>query len=37
MHQNGFLEKNEEQCKDIIQYIIEYLIYGDKHDSTFFE
>lgn len=37
MHNPGFLQKNEEQCKEIIQYIIEYLIYGDKHNPAFFE
>jgi protein CLEC16A len=31
------LDKHEEQSKEVIQYVIEYLIYGDKHDSSIFD
>jgi hypothetical protein len=37
MHSTSYIEKYEDQCKEVIQYIIEYLIYGDKHDSSIFE
>jgi protein CLEC16A len=33
----NYIEKHEEQCKDVIQYLIDYLIYGDKHDSNIFD
>ncbi len=32
-----FIDKYEDQCKEVIQYIIEYLVYGDKNDSSYFE
>lgn len=37
MRNMDFIERNEDQCKEVIQYIIEYLVYGDKNDSSFFE
>ena len=37
MRNMSYLDKNEEQSKEVIQYIIEYLIYGDKHDSSIFD
>lgn len=37
MHNNSYLDKHEEQSKEVIQYVIEYLIYGDKHDSSIFD
>ncbi len=37
MHNTNYIEKYEEQCKDVINLIIEFLIYGDKHDSAIFE
>lgn len=37
MRKMDFIDKNEDQCKEVIQYIIEYLVYGDKNDSSFFE
>lgn len=37
MRKMSYIEKNEDQCKDTIQYIIEYLVYGDKKDPNFFE
>ena len=37
MRKEDFIERNEDQCKDVIQYIIEYLVYGDKNDAGYFE
>jgi protein CLEC16A len=37
MKNNSYIEKHEEQSKEVIQYIIEYLIYGDKHDPNIFD
>ncbi len=37
MRNISYLDKYEEQSKEVIQYIIEYLIYGDKHDSSIFD
>jgi hypothetical protein len=37
MRNQSFIDKHEEQCKEVINYIIEFLIYGDKHDSHIFE
>jgi len=37
MKNSSYIEKHEEQCKEVIQYIIEYLIYGDKHDPNIFD
>lgn len=33
MRNSSYLDKHENQCKEVIQLIIEYLIYGDKNDS----
>ncbi len=37
MRKIDYIEKYEDQSKEVIQYIIEYLVYGDKNDSSFFE
>jgi len=37
MRSNYYIEKYEEECKEVIQYIIEYLVYGDKNEAGFFE
>ncbi len=37
MRSFSYLEKYEEQSREVIQYIIEYLIYGDKNCSAIFD
>jgi protein CLEC16A len=37
MRSSYYLDKYEDQSREVIQYIIEYLIYGDKHCSSIFD
>ena len=37
MHNSNFIDKHEEDCKRVIDTIIEFLVYGDKYDSYIFE
>jgi len=37
MRKIDYIDKYEDQSKEVIQYVIEYLVYGDKNDASFFE
>ncbi len=37
MHSENFIKLNELQCCKVIELIVEYILYGDKNDQSFFE
>lgn len=37
MKKKSYVNKNETLCKEVVELIFDYLIYGDKNDQNIFE
>lgn len=37
LRNSSIFSRSKHFIKDLIQLVVDYLIYGDKHDSSFFE